>query len=100
MDLYKKIFHLLFKNILIILIILFIIWMFSFDENSLSRHLKIKKELKGQEDKIQNYKNKNAKFQSTIEIYETDTINPNFEKILREEYGLAKEDEIIFKIVK
>ncbi len=98
MNLNKKIFHLFFKNILIILIVLFIIWMSFFDENSLYRHLKIKKEIKKQEEKIQNYKNENDKFQSTIEIYETDTINPTFEKILREEYGLAKENEIIFKI--
>tara|TARA_B100001250_G_C19712272_1_gene749764 strand:+ start:554 stop:853 length:300 start_codon:yes stop_codon:yes gene_type:complete len=98
MDLYKKIFHLFFKNILIILIILFIIWMSFFDENSLSRHMKIKKEVKTQENKIEKYKNENSKSQSTIEMYETDTITPTFKKILREEYGLAKEDEIIFKI--
>ena len=48
----------------------------------------------------ENYKNENAKFQSTIKIYETDTINPTFEKILREEYELAKENEIIFKMPK
>ena len=40
----------------------------------------------------------NSKLQHTIEVYETDTINSNFEKILIEEYGLAKEDEIIFKL--
>ena len=100
MDLYKKIFHLFFRNISIILIIVFIIWMSFFDENSFYRHMEIKNEVKKQEDKIQNYKNENAKFQSTIEIYETDTINPTFEKILREEYGLAKENEIIFKTPK
>ena len=35
--------------------------------------------------------------QTTIEIYEKDTINSDFEKNLREEYGLSKEEEIIFK---
>ena len=100
MDLHKKIFHIFSKNILIILIILFITWMSFFDENSFYRHMEIKNEVKKQEGKIQYYKNENAKFQSTIEIYETDTINPTFEKILREEYELAKENEIIFKMQK
>jgi len=78
------------------LLLLIIPLLFSCNENS-KVELEIKKEIKTQEIKIGDYKNENTKLQSTIEIYETDTINPSFEEILREEYGLAKENEIIFK---
>tara|TARA_B100001250_G_C19655452_1_gene724624 strand:+ start:771 stop:968 length:198 start_codon:yes stop_codon:yes gene_type:complete len=50
-----------------------------------------KVEIQNQIEKIEYEKN-------TTDIYKNDTINPTFEKILREEYGLAKENEIIFKI--
>ena len=79
-----------------ILLLLIIPLLFSCNENS-KVELEIKKEIKTQEIKIGDYKNENTKLQSTIEIYETDTINSSFEEILREEYGLVKENEIIFK---
>ena len=95
-----SIFHLFLKNILILLLFSFVIWMSFFDENSLSRHFEIRKEITEQENKIKNYKEQNNKFESVIEIHETDTMNSTFEKILREEYNLSKKDEIIFKIEK
>tara|TARA_B100000902_G_scaffold394452_1_gene450828 strand:+ start:83 stop:340 length:258 start_codon:yes stop_codon:yes gene_type:complete len=79
-----------------VLIIFSIPLLFSCNENS-KVVLEKKKEIKKQEIKIEDYKNENTKLQSTIEIYETDTINPIFEEILREDYGLIKENEIIFK---
>ncbi len=93
-------FHLFLKNILILLLVSFIVWMSFFDENSLSRHFDIRKEITEQENKIKDYKEQNRKFESVIDIHKTDTMNSILEKILREEYNLSKQYEIIFKTEK
>ena len=95
-----KIFHLFLKNILILLLFAFVVWMSFFDENSLSRHFDIRKKITEQEKKIKDYTEQNSKFESVIDIHKTDTMNSILEKILREEYNLSKKDEIIFKTEK
>ena len=94
----EKILHFILKNILIAIIFIFIIWMCFFDENSFVRHLKIQNELNSQKIEIENFEKENKKFESTIKVYQSDTISPELEKILREDYGFGKQDEIIFKI--
>ena len=94
----EKIFQFILKNILIAIAIIFFLWMCFFDENSLTRHLNIQNVLKEQEVDQKRLEKENKKFESTIKLYESDSINPILEKILREDYGLAKEDEIIFKV--
>jgi len=96
----KKIFNLFFKNILIILLLSFVLWMSFFDENSLVKHFEIKDRIKKQKKEIKNYIEENERFESIINTHETDTMNEEFEKIIREEYNLAKPNEIIFKIEK
>ena len=100
MNLYKKIFNFFLKNILIFLLLSFIVWMFFFDENSLIRQVEMKEKIQIQEKEIKKYIEENEKFESIIEIHKADGINEEFEKILREEYNLAKQNEIIFKIEK
>ena len=100
MNFYKKIFNLFFKNILIFLLLAFILWMSFFDENSLVKHFEIKDEIKKQEKEMKNYIEEKERFESIIDIHETETMNEEFEKIIREEYNLAKPNEIIFKIEK
>ena len=94
----QKIFHFILKNILIVIIIIFSLWMCFFDENSFVRHLRIQNDLNSQKIEIEDFDTKNKKFESTIKVYQSDTISPELEKILREDYGLGKKDEIIFKI--
>ena len=96
----KKIFLFVSKNIFKLLFFFLFIWLIFFDENALIRHVKLSKEIKTQEKEIELFKEIIRKDSTLISILNTDTLNANLEKILREEYLLSKPNEIIYKIEK
>ena len=60
----------------------------------------LSKEIKTQEKEIERFREIIRKDSTLISILNTDTLNANLEKILREEYLLSKPNEIIYKIEK
>ena len=88
------------KNIFKLLFFFLSIWLIFFDENALIRHVKLSKEIKTQEKEIERFKEIIRKDSTLISIFNSDTLNHNLEKILREEYLLSKPNEIIYKIEK
>ena len=88
------------KNIFKLLFFFLSIWLIFFDENALIRHVKLSKEIKTQEKEIERFKEIIRKDSTLISIFNSDTLNPNLEKILREEYLLSRPNEIIYKIEK
>ena len=96
----KKIFLFVSKNIFRLLFFFLLIWLIFFDENALIRHVKLSKEIKTQEKEIERLREIIRKDSTLISIFNSDTLNPNLEKILREEYLLSKPNEIIYKIEK
>ena len=96
----KKIFLFVSKNISKLLFFFLSIWLIFFDENALIRHVKLSKEIKTQEKEIERFREIIRKDSTLISILNTDTLNANLEKILREEYLLSKPNEIIYKIEK
>ena len=88
------------KNIFKLLFFFLSIWLIFFDENALIRHVKLSKEIKTQEKEIERFKEIIRKDSTLISIFNSDTLNHNLEKILREEYLLSRPNEIIYKIEK
>ena len=96
----NKIFSFTSINIFKILFIFFVIWIFFFDENAFIRQINLNKEINSQEKEIKRIKELIKNDSILISVLKTDTLNPNVEKILREEYLLSKPNEIISKIEK
>ena len=88
------------KNIFKLLFFFLFIWLIFFDENALIRHIKLSKEIKTQKKEIERFREIIRKDSTLISIFNSDTLSPNLEKILREEYLLSKPNEIIYKIEK
>ena len=77
---------------------LFAVWLFFFDENAFIRQLHLKKEIQNQKKEIQRLEELIKKDSTLINILKSDTLNPNLEKILRENYLFSKPNEIIYKL--
>ena len=91
-------FSFLSKNILKILFIFFFIWIIFFDENAFFRQIKISNEINSQKKEISRLKELIKTDSILIETLNSDTLSHELEKILREDYLLSKENEIIYKI--
>ena len=77
---------------------IFLIWISLFDTNSLIVQISQKKEVKKIQGDIEYYKEKIQKDNSIIDIVSQDSLTPEFEKYLRENLYLSKENEEIFII--
>ena len=85
----RKLFHFLFKNFLFFLFFSFIIWMLFFDENSLIRFIKIKKEIDRIENKLMDLEKINKAHERNIKkLQELLELERRFdgEEALEEEY--------------
>ena len=95
-----KIYSFIKSNIYKTLIITSIIWLLFFDENAFIRQVNLNTELNNQKKEIKRLKKLIQNDSIMISNLNADTLNPNLEKLLREEYLLSKPNEIIYKIEK
>ncbi len=86
------------KNRYFISSILFFIWMFFFDTNSMLIQIKQKREIKKIENNIQYYNQEIKSDNVTIDILSNDTLTAELEKYLRENLFLSRKNEEIFII--
>tara|TARA_S200000501_G_C20829198_1_gene746392 strand:+ start:1576 stop:1878 length:303 start_codon:yes stop_codon:yes gene_type:complete len=96
----SKIFSFIFNNILKILFLFFIIWLFFFDENAFLRQVKLNGEINKQKKEIERLRLLIKNDSTLISILKSDTLNPDLEKIFREDYLLSKPNETIYIIEK
>ena len=90
----NKVFRVL-SNRYVIILLLFVVWMFFFDENSLLNHWELGKEIETLEKSNEYYKDQIEQDKKVI-----DNLNDpdSLEKYAREEYKMKKENEEIFLI--
>ncbi|MDX1828990.1 MAG: septum formation initiator family protein [Lutibacter sp.] len=82
-------------NIYVIILVIFMIWMFFFDENSILIHYEFNKEINKLKNEKNYYKTEIAKDKSIIDSLK----NPKqLEKFAREKYHMKKENEDIYII--
>ncbi|MCF6182038.1 septum formation initiator family protein [Lutibacter sp.] len=82
-------------NIYVIVLTIFIVWMFFFDENSVLTHYEFSKEIKKLNTEKNYFKTEIAKDKKIIDSLK----NPNqLEKFAREKYYMKKENEDIYII--
>lgn len=86
------------KNRYTLSAIIFAIWIFFFDNNSITVQVNQQKEIKKIHEDIEYYKKEIQKDKELINILSTDTLTQSFEKYLREVLLLSKKDEEIFII--
>ncbi len=86
------------KNRYFISSVLFFIWMFFFDTNSMLIQIKQKREIKKIENNIQYYNQEIKSDNMKIEILSNDTLTAELEKYLRENLFLSKKNEEVFII--
>tara|TARA_B100001559_G_scaffold271323_1_gene239747 strand:- start:562 stop:873 length:312 start_codon:yes stop_codon:yes gene_type:complete len=86
------------KNRYFISSVLFFIWMFFFDTNSMLIQIKQKREIKKIENNIQYYNQEIKSDNMKIEILSNDTLTTELEKYLRENLFLSKKNEEVFII--
>ncbi|MGV6832697.1 MAG: FtsB family cell division protein [bacterium] len=84
-----------FKNIFIIILIIFSVWMIFFDANSWFIHRELNKDIDKLEQEKEYYKNEIAKDKKEIEKLSTDE---GIEKYGRQEFNMKKENEEIYII--
>lgn len=84
-----------FKNIFIIVLTVFIIWMLFFDAHSWLFHRELNKEIEELEYQKEHYKNEIAKDNKAIKELSTEE---GIERAARENYYMKKADEDIFII--
>ena len=84
-----------FKNIFIIVLTVFIIWMLFFDAHSWLFHRELNKEIEELEYQKEHYKNEIAKDNKAIKELSTEE---GIERTARENYYMKKADEDIFII--
>ena len=83
------------NKIMILILVVFIVWMVFFDENSYLVHRELNKEINKLEETTDYYKKEIAKDTKMI----VDLNNPkSLEKFAREKYKMKKEGEAIFII--
>ena len=91
---YKRFFKPL-KNIFVLILIIFCIWMLFFDSNSWFIHNELNKEINKLEEEKEYYESEIRK--DTIEIKELST-DKGLEKYGRQEYNMKKDNEDIYII--
>ena len=84
-----------FKNIYVLILIAFIIWMTLFDANSWLIHADLNEDINDLNSKIEFYKSEISKDQK--EINTLNSVN-GIEKYAREHYKMKKDNEIIYII--
>lgn len=90
----NKIFRIL-SNKYVIILLLFVIWMIFFDENSFINHWELDKEIDNLEKSNEYYREQIEQDKKVIEnLNDPDSL----EKYAREEYKMKKENEEIFLI--
>jgi len=77
----------------LLLLLFYIVFLFS---DKYAQILQLKEDIKKLETEVENLKSKNSSLLSEIELLKDDDY---IEKIAREELGLSKPDEIIFKAI-
>lgn len=83
------------SNRYVLILLLFLIWMFFFDENSYSNHRELDKEIDKLEKATKYYDSQMSHDKKIIENLE----NPDsLEKFAREEYKMKRKDEDIYII--
>lgn len=87
----RSIFHSKIVLVIILLLILYIVFLFS---DKYARTLQLKEDIKGFESEIEELKMKNNNLSEEVESLKSDK---SVEKIAREELGLTKPDEILIK---
>lgn len=87
----RSIFHSKIIWVIILLLILYIVFLFS---DKYARTLQIKEDIKRLESEIEELKMKNNNLSEEVESLKSDK---SVEKIAREELGLTKPDEILIK---
>jgi len=93
-----KIFSFISNNIFKILFLLFVVWVFLFDENAFIRQLHLKKEINNQKKEIERLEKLIKNDSTLISILKSDTLNAYLEKMLRENYLFSKPNEVIYKL--
>ena len=91
---YKRFFKPL-KNIFVLILIIFCVWMLFFDSNSWFIHNELNKEINKLEEEKEYYESEIRK--DTIEIKELST-DKGLEKYGRQEYNMKKDNEDIYII--
>ena len=82
-------------NRYVIILLIFVVWMFFFDENSFLNHMEFNKEIKQLNNEKEYYeKNINEDKEMIEKLNEKEEL----EKFAREEYKMKKENEEIFLI--
>ncbi|TXE09931.1 septum formation initiator [Seonamhaeicola algicola] len=84
-----------FKNIFILILVAFGIWMLFFDANSLLIHHELNSEINDLEDEKEYYKKEIEKDNKALKELSTDE---GLEKFAREEYYMKRDNEEIFII--
>lgn len=84
-----------FKNIYIIIFIVFVVWMLFFDMNSYFKHDSLNSEIEAIEIEKKYYQNEIEKDKKAIKELSTDE---GIEKVARENYYMKKENEEIYII--
>ena len=83
------------SNKYVIILLLFVVWMIFFDENSLLNHWELDKEIDNMEKSNEYYRDQIEQDKKVIEnLNDPDSL----EKYAREEYKMKKENEEIFLI--
>jgi len=82
-------------NKYVIVLVIFIIWMFFFDENSLLNHLEFNKEIKKLNTEKEYYQKEIKQDKELIKKLDD---KEELEKFAREEYHMKKENEEIYLI--
>lgn len=90
-----NIFYKFISNLYVFILVLFVVWMFFFDENSYIVHKKFDKEIEDLESSITFYKNKIEEDRNTIKKLQ-DSLE--LERFAREQYLMKKENEEIYLI--
>ncbi len=89
----RSIFHSKIIFALILLLIFYVVFLFS---NKYAKILQLKEDIKELESEIEDLKLRNYNLSQEVELLKGDKY---IEKIAREELGLGKPDEIIFKAI-
>lgn len=84
------------KNKYVVTVLIYVIWVSFFDENSLISDLRYKSEIKDLQNKIENYREDIAK--SISKSNELRSNNENLEKFAREQYKMKKAKEDIYVV--